>query len=100
MNDYLNKHLYPEARVTILQLLDNAPHGSVNAQMLTTLLQSTAAQLWLDQVKEQLSWLEEQKLVTLEEMGGMLLATITDQGGLVARGLDRHEGVDRPRREV
>lgn len=98
-NDYLEKQLYPEARITILQLLDKAPDGRSNAQMLTMLLQMSTTQLWLDQTVGQLEWLSAEKLVELEHSAGMLLAKITPAGAALARGLARHPGIDRPRSE-
>ena len=100
MNDYLEKQLYPEARIIILQLLDEAPDGTSNVQMLTALLKDTATHLWLNQVEEQCAWMAERGLVTTNVVSGLTLVTITPKGSTLARGLAREKGVDRPRREV
>lgn len=100
MNDYLEKQLYPEARITMLQLLDDAPDGTSNAEMLTALLKGTATHLWIDQVIEQCAWMAERDLVETSTVSGMTLIKISPKGSNLARGLAREEGVDRPRREV
>lgn len=99
-NNYLEKQLYPEARITILQLLDKAPDGESNASMLTALLKTTATQLWLDQVVEQANWLAERDLVEVSPLSGMTMIAITRKGRNIAKGLARHDGIDRPHREL
>lgn len=100
MNNYLEKQLYPEARIIILQLLEKAPDGESSAAMLTALLKSTATQLWLDQVIEQADWLAERDLVETGQLSGMIMIKITGKGRNIAKGLARHDGIDRPHREV
>lgn len=49
MVNYVEK-VMKEARIVILQILDNAPDGASSSQMIATLLQGSATQLWLEQV--------------------------------------------------
>ncbi|BBU57406.1 hypothetical protein [Mameliella alba] len=100
MNEYAEKHVYPVARIMMLQLMDAAPEGETNARMLTALLQGSSAVLWFDQVVEQLKWLEKAGLCTVSEKSEIILAKVTRSGSLVAQGLKRVPGVDRPRGDV
>lgn len=98
--EYAEKHVYPVARVMMLQLMDAAPDGESSAQMLTALLQGTTTPMWFDQVVEQLHWLRHEGLCEVEERSDIIRAKVTRAGSLIAKGLKRHAGVDRPRSEV
>ncbi len=100
MTDYAEKHVYPEARILMLQLMDAAPGGETSAQMITTQLQGTPTVLWFDDVVAQLNWLKNEELCEVTENPDVILAKISRKGSLAARGLRRHKGIDRPRREV
>lgn len=97
---YVERYILPEARVMMLQLMDTQPDGEIPAEMVTTLLRGTANPLWFDQVVEQARWLQAQGLCEVEETDKLTFLKITRSGSLVAKGLKRHDGVDRPRGEV
>jgi hypothetical protein len=50
-----------------------------------------------DQIRTQLGWLEEQRLVTIERKTSYMIATLTSRGQDVANGRSFVDGVKRPR---
>ena len=89
-------HFAAHLRLTFLRVLDGAPACRANS----SILQSAAHDLGLDasrdQVRTELAWLAEQRLVTVEEIGHLVVATLTERGGDVAGGRATVPGVQRP----
>ena len=85
-------------RLVILRALAEDTGGySANESIIHSILVEFAHRISRDKVKTQLSWLQEQGLVTLKETAGCLIATLTSRGLDVATGLITVPGVKRPR---
>lgn len=89
-------HWAGHLRLTILRVLSEAPSCSAN----DSLLKSACADLGLaatrDQVRTELAWLSEQRLVSTHPVGELVVATITERGQDVAGGAAVVPGVQRP----
>ncbi len=90
--DHFAKHV----RLAILRFLDTAPGCRANSSILHSIVDELGLSSTRDQVKTELSWLEEQRLVTLVDLGHMLVATLTERGSDVATGRATVPGVQRP----
>lgn len=88
--------LREDQRLLILRLLAELAAYRANSSVLAMGLSSYGHAISRDQVKTELRWLEEQGLVVLEEVGPVLVATLTERGGDVATGRARVPGVKRP----
>lgn len=97
MSKYAN-YLSEDRRLVILRILAEMPTYRANSSVLHTVLQEWGHEPSRDQVKTELRWLEEQQLVTLEDVGAgaVLLAKLTERGADVAAGRARVDGVKRP----
>lgn len=96
MSDYaetLNKH----RRLTILRHLEACAGYTSNASILGDVLAGVGVGSTRDQVTTELSWLAENGFVTTQEPGGFTIATATNRGLEIARGLAMHPGIQRPR---
>lgn len=92
------KYLSEDRRLVILRILAEMPTYRANSSVLHTVLNEWGHEPSRDQVKSELRWLEEQQLVTLEDVGegAVLLAKLTERGADVAAGRARVDGVKRP----
>lgn len=92
--DYLSQ----DRRLVILRILAEMPTYRANSSVLHTVLNEWGHEPSRDQVKGELRWLQEQQLVTVEEVGdgAVLLAKLTERGADVAAGRARVDGVKRP----
>ena len=90
--DTVMEHL----RLTILRLLAKQPGYSANESILTDASQHVGVSATRDQVKAQIAWLQEQALVTTEDLDGFIVATVTARGVEVSEGKASHPGVKRP----
>lgn len=90
--------LSQDRRLVILRILVEMPAYRANSSVLHTVLQEWGHEPTRDQVKTELRWLQEQQLVTLDEVGdgAVLLAKLTERGADVAAGRARVDGVKRP----
>ena len=87
-----------DERLVILRALAEDTAGySANESILHSILVEFAHKVSRDRVRTQLNWLQEQGLVTLKEIAGCLIATLTARGVDVATGLAIVPGVKRPR---
>lgn len=92
MSSVFQEHL----RISILRLLSGAPAYRANSSILhgeTTRFGLAASR---DQVKTEMAWLAEQGLIVTEDVGGMVVATLTERGLDVAEGRAVQPGVQRP----
>ena len=64
--------------------------------VLTMALQSYGHAATRDVVRTELHWLQEQGLVTVNDIGPVLVATVTERGQDVASGRAIQPGVKRP----
>ena len=83
-------------RLMILQALAEDDDYRVNDSMLHTWLHTMALDLSMDRLRTQIRWLEEQALVTVDQVGTMLIATLTERGLDVSKGRARVDGIARP----
>lgn len=91
--DYTMEHV----RLTVLRILVDAPGYAANDSVLSTSIGQMGLPCTRDQLRSQLTWLEEQGLVTLARpFPTLTVATITERGGDVAAGRSRVPGVQRP----
>lgn len=92
-----SEHETQHLRLTILREL----HSDNNYQMNESLLRDAVKRFGFspsrDVLKTQLRWLEEQGLVTVEDVGsGFLVAKLTERGADVSEGSAKVDGVKRP----
>jgi hypothetical protein len=99
MSDYLER-LRRDARILILQLLEDAPRYTSNGQMLRALLDEWGIVFTTDQVEGEIAWLAEQGLVVAERHGTLTVLTATARGLEVAQGIARHPGIERPKPRI
>ena len=95
MNPYAD-FLRQDIRLVILRLLDEMPGYKSNSSVLTNALETFGHTVSRDQTKTELAWLRDQGLVTVEDLGTVLVATLTERGADVARGRTTVPGVKRP----
>lgn len=90
--------LSADRRLVILRILDELPGYRANSSVLHAVLQQWGHEPSRDLVKTELRWLQEQQLVTIDEVdgGSVLLAKLTERGGDVVAGRARVDGVKRP----
>ena len=89
--------LQADIRLVILRTLAELPANRGNSSVLCSILDAKYGHaVTRDKVKTELRWLEEQGLVTIEEAGSVLVATLTERGADVASGRARVDGVKRP----
>ena len=89
-------HLTEDRRLVLLRLLAELPVYRANSSVLNMALERFGHATTRDQVRTELRWLEEQGLVSVEDMGPVLVATATERGLDVARGRAVVPGVARP----
>ena len=85
-----------EQRITILQALAEDTDYRINDAMLQTFLGALAMDVSLDKLRNQLAWLEEMELVTVEKVSTMHIAKLTQRGLDVAKGRSGCDGVAKP----
>ncbi|KAF3999052.1 VpaChn25_0724 family phage protein [Glaciimonas immobilis] len=85
-----------DIRLVVLRLLADMPAYRANSSVLTMALDRFGHATTRDQMKTELHWLAEQGLLTIEDIGAVLVATITERGTDIARGRAQVPGVARP----
>lgn len=83
-------------RITILRLLAQQPDYALNESVLSDLLRPFAFGIGRDKLRTELSWLGDQSLLTINDLHGLLVATITERGLDVSQGAVTAPGVKRP----
>lgn len=91
--DYLRR----DVRLVSLRILSEMPGYRANSSVIANLLDQFGHSVTRDQVKTELRWLEEQGLLTIEDAGSVLVATLQERGQDVATGRATVDGVARPR---
>ncbi len=91
------QHLRQDQRLVLLRILTEMPSYRANSSVLSNLLHQLGHTMTRDQVKTELRWLAEQGLLTLEEAGSVIVATLEERGQDVAEGRARVDGIQRPR---
>lgn len=90
------ERLLEDRRLVLLRILADLPAYKANSSVLSLALDSFGHTVSRDFVRGQLAWLEEQGLVSVDDMGPVLLATLTERGLDTARGAVVVPGVARP----
>lgn len=85
-----------DIRLVILRLLVEMTAYRANSSVLTMALDTFGHTLSRDQVKTELNWLAEQGALTLEDVGPVMVATLTERGQDIAAGRARAPGIKRP----
>ncbi len=92
-SDYLRR----DVRLVCLRILADLPGYRSNSSVISNLLDQFGHAVTRDQTKTELRWLEEQGLVSIEDTGSVLVATLKERGQDVAAGRATVDGVARPR---
>lgn len=95
MTPYSN-FLRADMRLVILRSLVEMPAYRANSSVLNAALDNFGHSVSRDQVKTELQWLSEQGAVELEDIGPVLVATLTERGQDIASGKARVPGIKRP----
>lgn len=90
------QYLREDMRLVLLRILNELPEYRANSSVLTTALDRLGHAATRDQVRTELAWLQEQSLVTTEDVGPVVVAALTERGSDVARGRARVPGIKRP----
>lgn len=91
--DYTIAH----ARLAVLRALVNTPLGTANDSVLFDEMDRLGLPVTRDQLRGQLTWLEEQGLIRLlRPTEGLIVATIRERGADVATGRAFIDGIQRP----
>lgn len=88
--------LTEDRRLAFLRLLVEAPACRANTFVLKTGLRAIGHDCSGDQVETDAAWLNEQGLVTVEDLGKVRVVELTQRGEDVAEGRARVPGVKRP----
>lgn len=86
-----------DQRLVILRALEEDTAYTLNESIVQDILEMFGHQCSRDCVRTHLSWLAEQGLVTVEDVSGYMVATLTRRGADAARGAAVIPGVRRPR---
>ncbi|PNG40966.1 hypothetical protein A1354_12400 [Pseudomonas asplenii] len=95
MNTYTD-YLRHDIRLVLLRLLADMPGYRANSSVLNTALDHHGHSTSRDQTKTELHWLAEQQAITLNDIGPILVATLTERGQDIAAGRARVPGIQRP----
>lgn len=91
-----SEYLRQDQRLVILRILCEMPSYTANSSVLYNILGEYGHSPSRDQVKTEINWLADQGLVTVEDIGGLLIARVTEHGQDVAQGRTTVTGVKRP----
>ena len=92
----INDILAEDRRLVILRSLMDC-NNEANESILQDCLDAYGHNVSRDVVRGQIDWLAEQQLVTVENLRGFYVVTLTSRGQDVAEGRARVAGVKRPR---
>lgn len=88
-----------DQRLVMLRSLHEMPGYEANESILDACLDQYGHKISRDAVRNHISWLAEQGLVTQRELGSTLIAKLTGRGIDVATGASTVPGVKKPRPE-
>lgn len=86
-----------DIRLAVLEVLEEDPGYSHNEDVLQRAVGYLGHQVSADRMRSELSWLQEQGLVEISEVGPIWVAKLTSRGEDAALGRARVPGVRRPR---
>lgn len=93
----LQERLTEDRRLVVLRLLQEMPANRSNSSVVADSLNLWGHHVSRDYVRTQIRWLEEQELVSIEDLDGVLVVTLTERGHDVATGAAVVDGVKKPR---
>lgn len=96
MSQNYKVHETQHLRLAILKFLHEDADYSINDSLLRDAIGHFGFSPSRDALRTQLRWLEEQQLLTIEEVGNLLVAKLTERGCDVATGAAKVDGVKRP----
>ena len=99
MSTFLNL-IVADRRLAMLALLADSAGYSAGSPMLQLALAGLGHTAALDTINAELAWLRDAGLVTLEDVGGVIIAAVNGRGVDVARGRTTVPGIARPRPAV
>lgn len=85
-----------DRRLVLLKALEAAAQYRANAYLLRRYCDSLAHVVSADRIAQDLAWLAEQGLVSVTEVDGVTIATLTERGLDVATGRVKVPGVQAP----
>lgn len=88
-----------DRRLVILKILQESDHYSTNEHLLRSVLHSFGHNIGRDKLRTELSWLQEQNLVSVDTVSDVQIAKLTGRGIDVATGSSVVPGVKRPEPE-
>ncbi len=88
-----------DQRLVILRSLEEMPGYEANESILDSCLDQYGHKVSRDAVRTHISWLAEQGLVAVRELGNTMIAKLTSRGIDVANGSAIVPGVKKPRPE-
>lgn len=91
--DYLRQ----DQRLVMLRILSEVPQYRSNSSVIHSLLGKFGHHPSRDQIRAELTWLGEQGLVSVDDIGSVLVVTLTERGEDVATGRSSVPGVSKPR---
>jgi DNA-binding transcriptional ArsR family regulator len=94
MTTFLER-LAEDRRLVILRLLAEA-NSEANESLLALALSDYGHRVSRDQTRTDLAWLREQGLVEIEDLGGLMIARLTQRGFEASSGIITVPGVRRP----
>lgn len=90
------KVLTEDRRLVLLRILNDMTGYRANSSVLAMAMAHFGHTLTRDYIRTQLAWLAEQDLVKIDDIGPVIIATLTERGQEVAKGLAIAPGVSRP----
>lgn len=100
MSSAFARIIQEDRRLVILRILAEDVGYSHNEYVLREALRVYRYQLSADLLRTELSWLAEQGLVTVQDVAGLSIATLTARGKDAAEGAVIVPGVKRPEPEL
>lgn len=85
-----------DRRLVILRILAESIGYTCNEHLIASLLESFGHVLSRDALRTELAWLEEQRLLTVQDVAGVTIAKLTARGADVAADRAWVPGVKRP----
>lgn len=85
-----------DIRLCLLRVLEQDEGYAHNDGILQSALGMVGHDVSRDRVRTELHWLKEQGLVTVEDVGNLVVAKLTARGADVAKGRSLVPGVKRP----
>ena len=97
MSKTFEERLTEDRRLMILRILQQMPANRSNSSVIADSMSLWGHHLSRDYVRTQLRWLEEQELMSVENVGGVLVVNLAERGHDVATGAAVVDGVKKPR---